>query len=305
MRMLRSQFAFRRYAWGLLGYTVLVILWGGFVRASGSGAGCGAHWPLCNGEFIPQSPTLNTVIEFGHRLTSGLAGILAIVLLVWAFFAYGRKTPVFTAAAFSLLFMMTEGAVGAGLVLFEYVAYNPSIARTYWMAAHLTNTFFLLAAITLTAWTASGGSTPRFKESGWTGWHVGGSLVALLILGASGAVTALGDTLAIGGGLDPAQDAVVGTLTGLRVYHPLLACVVFLLVAATVFIARRRSSSKQAVQFGQVLVGLLLLQLLVGLVNVQLHAPIWIQMVHLLVTDLIWIAAVLFASESLSPSPTP
>ena len=169
MQLIRNQPAFRRYAWGLLGYTVLVILWGGFVRASGSGAGCGNHWPLCNGEVIPHSPTLNTIIEFSHRLTSGLAGILAILLVVWAFLAFGRRTPVFWASLAAFVFMILEGAIGAGLVLFEYVAYNPSIARAYWMAAHLTNTFFLLAALTLTAWASCGGRLPRFRGNGRSG----------------------------------------------------------------------------------------------------------------------------------------
>ncbi len=301
--MLRSQTAFCRYAWGLLGYTLLVIVWGGFVRASGAGAGCGDHWPLCNGEVIPNNPALNTIIEFSHRLTSGLAGLLSILLVVWAFSAFRSKTSVFRASFAVFGFMMLEGAVGAGLVLFEYVAYNPSIARAYWMAAHLSNTFLLLAALTITAWTASGHSPPSFKGSGHTGWLIGSSLVGLMVLGASGAVTALGDTLAIGGGLDPTQNAVVDTLTGLRIYHPLLACAVFLLVAITVFFVKRQTSSERVIQFGYVLVGLMSFQLLVGLVNVQLQAPIWIQLIHLLVTDFIWINAILFASVSLTRQP--
>ena len=303
MRFLKSQPGFRHFAWSLLAYTLLVILWGGFVRASGSGAGCGTHWPLCNGEIIPRSPTLNTLIEFSHRLTSGMAGILAILLAVWAFFAFGRKTPVFRASVAVLVLMMLEGAVGAGLVLFEYVAYNPSIARAYWMAAHLTNTLFLLAALTLAAWWASGGHLPRVRGNGRSGWMVGGSLLGLLVLGASGAVTALGDTLVIGGGLDPTQNAVVGTLTGLRIYHPILACAVFVLVAATVYMSRRQSPSPLASRFGRAVVGLMLLQLLIGLVNVQLHAPVGIQLVHLLMTDLIWIGFILFSAESLSRDP--
>ncbi len=300
--MIRSQIAFLRFAWGLLGYTVLVILWGGYVRASGSGAGCGAHWPLCNGEVIPQSPALNTIIEFSHRLTSGLAGVLAIVLVVWAYLAFGKKTPVFKSSLAVFFFMMLEAAIGAGLVLFEYVAYNPSIARAYWMVAHLTNTFLLLAALTLTAWTASNGQLPRFRGNGQRGWLALASLCGLIVLGASGAVTALGDTLAIGGGLDPAEDAIVGALVGLRIYHPLLACAVFLFVALTVFISRRQQPSDVASRLGPWVVGLMALQLLIGLINVQLHAPIWIQLVHLLMTDLIWIGAVLFSASGLRPN---
>ena len=56
-----------RFAWFTVFYNVLVILWGALVRASGSGAGCGNHWPLCNGQVIPVSPGWHTVIEFTHR----------------------------------------------------------------------------------------------------------------------------------------------------------------------------------------------------------------------------------------------
>ena len=298
--LLRSQSDFRRFAWTVLGYTVLVILWGGYVRASGSGAGCGDHWPLCNGELVPRDPTMQTVVEFGHRLTSGLAGILALVLLIWAWRAFPKGSAVRKGAAAAFFFMMTEAAIGAGLVLFEYVAYNPSIARAYWMAAHLTNTFFLLAALVLTAWWASGGGVPRWRGRGTIGVSIGAALLGLLVLGASGAITALGDTLAIGGGLDPAAEPIVATLTGLRIYHPLLACVVFVFVASIVFVAYRRREPWATLRFGVGVVVLMLVQLWIGLVNVWLHAPVEIQLVHLLVTDLIWIGLVLFTTESLA-----
>lgn len=296
--MLRSLSAFKKFTWGFLGYTLLVVVWGGFVRASGAGAGCGDHWPLCNGEVIPHSPALNTIIEFSHRLTSGLAGLLSILLVVWALMAFGRKSVTFKASLATLFFMILEAGIGAGLVLFEYVAYNPSIARAYWMGTHLVNTFFLLAAMVLTAWAAYGGQMPRYRKNGKLGWMALASLAALVVLGASGAITALGDTLAIGGAIDPSQNAVVGALTGLRIYHPLLACAVVLLMTAAVYLRRKEPISDWGSRFGSWVIGLMLLQLTVGLVNVSLHAPIWIQLVHLLVTDLIWICAVLFAAES-------
>ncbi len=51
-----SQAWFSRYAWGVLLWNVLVALWGAYVRATGSGAGCGSHWPTCNGEILPRAP---------------------------------------------------------------------------------------------------------------------------------------------------------------------------------------------------------------------------------------------------------
>lgn len=290
---------FRLYAWGVLAYTVLVILWGGFVRATGSGAGCGSHWPLCNGDVVPRAAATATLIEFTHRITSGLALLAVVGLLVWAFRAWPKGSPVRTGAVWSMVFMVTEALVGAGLVLFEMVAYNVSVARGYWMAAHLVNTFFLLGALTLTAWWASGGGAVRLRGQGACAIAAGAAIVATLVLGASGAVTALGDTLAIGGGIDPAEEPIVAALVGMRVYHPLLAVVVFAVVAGCVAFVRARGASPTAQALGLGVVGLFALQLGIGLVNVALMAPVWLQIVHLLVTDLIWMGLVLFAAAAL------
>ncbi|GAB5535784.1 MAG: COX15/CtaA family protein [Rubricoccaceae bacterium] len=285
-----------RFAWGALGYTIFVILWGGFVRASGSGAGCGDSWPFCNGEIIPTNPALNTLIEFGHRVTSGLALPLVIVLAVWAFRAFERGSPARKAAVASVVFMVLEAAIGAGLVLFEYVEYNPSLARAVWMAAHLVNTLFLVAALALTAWWAGGHPPPR--------WSVSRSsiastvaIVGMIVLGAGGAVTALGDTLVLSGGLSE-EHPVVATLLWARIFHPTMAFVVLALVLAAVWVGR--NASPLANQLGLWTVGLYLIQLALGGLNVWLQAPIWMQMVHLLMTDAIWIALVLFVSEALS-----
>ena len=285
-----------RVAWGVLGYTVLVILWGAFVRASGSGAGCGDHWPLCNGEVVPTAPTLNTIVEFGHRLTSGLAGLAALALVVVAFRGTNKGSPVRKAAVASFAFMMTEAAIGAGLVLFEYVAYNPSIARALWMAAHLTNTFLLLGALTLTAWWSEGARVPRLGLRPETAW-VGAALAATLVLGAGGAVTALGDTLVLGGGLDPETDPVVATLLAARVFHPTMAFVTLAVLGAAVAATR---NGGPASRLGLALVGTFVVQMALGALNVALMAPIWLQIVHLLLTDLIWIGLVVWASETLA-----
>ena len=298
--MLRNPRSVRRLAWGVLVYTLLVILWGGYVRASGSGAGCGDHWPLCNGEVIPREASTQTLVEFGHRVTSGLAGLLALALLVGALRAFPKGAPVRTAAAVSVGFMVLEGAIGAALVLFEQVAYNASVGRAYWMAAHLVNTFFLLGALLATARAAGGHPMPRLRGHGRRGALVGASLVGLLVLGASGAVTALGDTLAIGGGLDPAEVPLVATLVGLRIYHPLLACVVVAGFGWTVLRVRRADAGGSAAFAGLVVFALMMVQMGVGLVNVALRAPIPLQLVHLLLTDLIWIGALVFAAEALA-----
>ncbi|MEM1044434.1 MAG: COX15/CtaA family protein, partial [Bacteroidota bacterium] len=287
----------QKFAWGVLGYTILVILWGAFVRASGSGAGCGDHWPLCNGEVIPTDPTFNTIVEFGHRLTSGLA-LPAVFVLMWlAWRHFGPGSPVRKAAAASVFFMVVEAAIGAGLVLFEYVAYNASIGRAVWMAAHLTNTLFLVAAITLTAWWAEGGSTPRWRLSARSVSLVA-TLIATVILSAGGAVTALGDTLILGGGLSPETNAVVATLIAARVFHPTMAFVVLAILGAAVWVNRR--ATLQVTQLGMGVLGLFVAQMALGALNVWLMAPIWMQIIHLLVTNLIWIGLVVYTTEALA-----
>ena len=180
---------FAIYAWGTLGYNILVILWGAVVRATGSGAGCGSHWPLCNGEVVPRAATTEMIIEFSHRLTSGLALISTVILLIWAYRRYEKGHIVRRAAQFAMFFMVTEALVGAGLVLLEYVAFNESVARAYWMAAHLINTFLLLAALTLTAWWASGYTPWQWRNQGAVRGLLLAATVAMLLLAVIGFLT--------------------------------------------------------------------------------------------------------------------
>src|SRR5512144_1714189 len=179
----------------VLGWNLVVILCGAFVRASGSGAGCGAHWPLCNGEVVPRAPGVEMVIEFAHRATSGIALLLVLLLALWVFRDRPKGHPARLAAAGSVFFILTEAAVGAALVLLRLVAANESVARALFMAGHLANTFLLLACLPLTApWCATDQPVRRdaVARFGWT-FAIGG--VGLVVVGKSGAVAALGDTL--------------------------------------------------------------------------------------------------------------
>ncbi len=293
---------FSIFAWSLLGYNILVILWGAFVRATGSGAGCGSHWPLCNGEVIPRGATMETLIEFSHRLTSGLALLGVVALLVWALRAYPRGSLVRRGAQFSMFFMLTEALIGAGLVLLQYVATNVSVARAFWMAGHLTNTFFLLAALTVTAWWASRADLRRLqlRGHGLPGTALAASIVAMLFLGISGAITALGDTLVLTAGISPEDSPIVATLVELRIFHPLIAFAVggILLVAAWVVTQRQPGALTRRLALG--MIGLYTVQLACGALNVWLRAPVWLQLVHLLLTDLIWINLVVLTAVSLA-----
>lgn len=293
---------FAKFAWLVLGYSVLVILWGAYVRATGSGAGCGSHWPLCNGEVIPRAPSVEMLIEFSHRLSSGLAGLLVLAMLIWAFRAFPRKHIVRLGALMSMLFMVIEALVGAGLVLFEQVADNVTMARALWMSAHLLNTFILLGWLTLTAWWASGGSRFAVRGQGAVGWGILGALMLTAFIGMSGAVTALGDTLVHLGAIE--SDRLVGeTLLALRIYHPTLAILIagYMIVVLTQLVLARPSprATRLAIAFN----ALYLAQLGLGALNVWLKAPVWMQIVHLLVADVLWVMLVVLSATILATRP--
>lgn len=291
---------FAIFAWVALALNLFVIVWGAFVRATGSGAGCGSHWPLCNGEVIPRPESMEMIIEFSHRVTAGIALLVVLGLLVWAWRLYGPGHAVWWAALWSMVLMLVEAAVGAGLVLLEYVATNVSVARAYWMAGHLMNTFFLLAALVLTAWWASGGALPgRWREQGGVRWFLLAALVGMLILGASGGVTALGDTLVLAG----VESPLVLQLKSLRIYHPLIAFAVGGLVVLACAAALRHRPGEETKRWVRLLVAVFVLQLLAGALNVALKAPVWMQLVHLLLADLLWMGLVLLTSETLARRP--
>ena len=307
---------FAKYTWFTLAFNLLVIVWGAYVRASGSGAGCGSHWPLCNGEVIPDSPTVKTIVEFSHRLSSGLAGLLVAGALLWAFIVWvirlfapkhrlGRDgaARLFFIAAAAMFFMLMEAAIGAGLVRFEMVAENKSIARALWVSAHLVNTFLLVGTLAFLAWTATTGGRLNVRAQGSINRVFAAAILATLILGVSGAVSALGATLfpvtSLAGGLKQDLSPTAHILERLRIFHPLIAIGVGGLLILTSFFARSRRPDNDVKRWSSALIALVLVQLGAGAVNMLFHAPIWLQLVHLLLSDLVWIALVLLGCAAL------
>lgn len=292
-----------KYAWGVLAYNLLVIMWGAFVRATGSGAGCGRHWPVCNGEVIPRAESIETVIEFSHRVTSGLALLSVVILLIWSYRLYAAGSPVRRGALASIVLMIVEALLGAGLVLFELTADNATVARAAAMALHLINTFLLLGAITLTAWWASGGRDIRLSEAPLrVRWALLFAFLGTMILGASGAVTALGDTLILTAGMSPADSPLLATLVELRILHPAIGVLVGALIWLAFQAAKQAYSHVGMNRTGYALMAVYAAQILLGGANVLLKAPVWIQMVHLLLADLIWILLVILAAQRLAVS---
>jgi heme A synthase len=299
---------FAKYAWGVLAANLAVVLWGAYVRASGSGAGCGSHWPLCTGVVIPQNPALATLIELTHRVTSGVALLLVVGLFVWSRRAAPARSPVRLGAGLALAFMLGEALLGAGLVLFELVAHNDSLTRAFSLAAHLLNTFLLLGSLALTAWWASGGDRVRLPARSATPWLVGIALLGTLLVGMTGAITALGDTLfppaSVLEGIRQDASPTAHLLVRLRVLHPALAVAVGLYLVGFAASVGARPTNPAAGRLAWGVGALVLMQWGAGLINIALLAPVWLQLIHLLVADLVWIALVLLGAAALSTPAT-
>jgi len=299
--MRRTPFA--TFAWANVAYTIVVILWGAFVRATGSGAGCGDHWPLCDGQVIPRSPGVEQLIEYSHRLTSGLALIGVAALAVWAWRAFPRGHLARRGATASLVFMLLEAAIGAGLVIFQLVEGDTSLARAIVIALHLANTFLLLAVLALTAWWGAGGAPLELRGRGPLLPALAVGLLGTLVVGSSGAITALGDTLlqmgALPGGVSQPLSGA-HPLVQMRVLHPVLGVLVGVY---SLFLARlvgREAPGPAARRLAWGMAGLFIAQIALGGLNVSLKAPVWMQLVHLLMADLVWLCLVLLCAVALA-----
>lgn len=284
-----------RFAWGVLVLNVFVILLGAVVRATGSGAGCGANWPTCDGQVIPTDAATATWIEFSHRATSGVALLAVIALVVWVFRATGRGELIRKAAGWSLVAIISEAAIGAVIVLFEWVADDSSLARLVAVPLHLVNTFVLLASLTVTAWWVDHGpaEAPRLPTPyKWAG-------VGLLVIAATGSVTALADTLFPATSLmDGIAQDLVGAgnvLTQVRVIHPVVATMIGAYVG---FLGLTRARPGRHQKIGLTLASIVGVQVFAGIANIVLLTPLWMQLVHLALADGLWIMFILFVVEA-------
>ena len=291
-----------RFGWAVVGYNVLVILWGALVRATGSGAGCGNHWPLCNGQVIPLSPRIDTIIEFTHRCMTGGSTFLVIGLLIWTFRGTVKGHAARAFAVASMLLLLNEAFLGALLVKLGYVTGNQSVGRVVVLSIHLSNTLLLLAALTLTARLLTTGQRwaalrARKTKKVWALLGLG----ATLVVGVSGSLAALGDTLFPASSLRAAfaQDFAANSpwLLRLRGVHPVSAIVAAAFVLWLIGQARRSGEGKLAA----IVVALLAFQFALGLADVLLLAPVWMQILHLLGADLYWVALVSLATAVMWP----
>jgi heme A synthase len=300
---------FAKYAWFVLAYNVVVILWGVFLRASKSGDGCGQHWLTCHGEVVPSAPQLKTVIEFSHRIMSAVDGIFLIVLVVWAFFIWRSNKfasrHLLKAAIGSFVFVIIEGLIGAGLVLTGNTAETLTPARPFWTSAHLINTLILLAFLTLTAWFASGGEKISFRRKSKIAALLGLGVFGIFLIGVTGSIAALSSmlfpsaTIAEGVAKDFSETSHI--LLRLRVSHPILSILVGVFLAFLASWIKTKAPENTSVRrWANALTILILMQFASGAITLLTLAPIVMQLVHLLLADAVWIAFVLMSAAVLA-----
>jgi heme A synthase len=301
--MNRSRFT--SFAWFVLVYNVAVILWGAYVRATGSGAGCGGHWPLCNGDILPRAPAVETLIEYSHRIMSGLSLLLVGLLLYWAWRLFLSGDRIRKGALVAVLLIVLEALIGAGLVLFDLVGGNTSITRAVVGALHLVNTFMLLGALTLTALWSSQRETRKLQLRSPHVVLLMLALLGVLIIGVSGAIAALGDTLfpteTLSEGIAMDLDPSTHFLVRLRLLHPVISVAVGLYIVLFMRILQLRGSRMDLNTLGWIVSTLVLIQWLAGVVNLMMLAPVWMQILHLLLADLLWILLIIFSDADLHP----
>ena len=304
----RNLTSFAKYAWFTVAWNLVVILWGVFLRASKSGDGCGQHWLTCQGEVIPSAPELKTVIEYSHRITSFLAFVAVLVLLIWAYRAFEKGSRVRRTALLSFIFVVTEALVGAGLVLTGNTAENLTAVRPLWMAGHLINTFILLAFLTLTARYACCGEPPPLRLPGKYKAAIAVGVAAVFIVGITGSIAALAHMVFPSGTLAEgvASDFASGSnyLVRLRLLHPITAILTSVfLVFLTGWLAKESGNEPSVKRWSNVLALLVLGQIAFGSATLLMLAPIVMQLGHLLLADLIWISYVLLAASFVSIVP--
>lgn len=283
-------FTTRRLAWTALVWNLIVILLGALVRATGSGAGCGASWPTCEGVILPELEGA-TAIEFTHRASSGIALLLLAWLIVRIFRTNHRGAPVRKAAVLSGVGILSESLIGAVIVIFEWVENDASLARAISVPIHLVNTLILLAGLTLVVYWVDRDRTVQLDRP--LSRPIFGFAIGMLLIAATGAVTALADTLF------PAESVIEGIaedfsstsswLTRLRVLHPVVAILIGIGAARWV-----RSNvwdlDGSARTAARIVVAVVFIELVVGVINVWTLTPIAVQLIHLLLADVLWIA---------------
>lgn len=302
----RGPHGVRIAAWVTLAITILTIVMGAVVRATHSGDGCGPRWPTCEGTLVlPGSGEAAQLIEFSHRAISGVALLAVVVFAVLVFRAFAGGHPARRAAVWSVSLMVVEALIGAIIVVYGWVADDRSLARQVSVPLHLVNTFLLTAALAHTAWLVEGYAAPAWRfASRQTRILLGLSLI-LLLIAATGATTALADTVfavePTAGGSLPDLETETTLIVQLRILHPIVAIAGGMLIWLFTWRrldeieARGQSAAARILIFG------IVVQAFLGFSHIALGTPLITAMAHLLLAQVLWIALVWVGLTVLAP----
>ena len=288
--------SFANFAWFSLFYNVLVIAWGVFLRSMGFGDGCGSNWPLCTGAKSPEKGSLATIIEFSHRASTGLVGILAIVTVVWAIRAFPKGHPSKKFAGGFMFFTVLEAWIGRYLVIHGLVTGNDTVQRAIWMGVHVLSTFMLLGCIAGAALSASKIRPMHLKSQGAVGWLLTFGFIGTMILGVSGAISAFGHQVRPDvQGLTEMLRPAAFWANKLAVAHPVGSASIGLYLLLMCSLVQHLRPDPFVKQASKLVMAVLFVQLMVGALNIFFKAPVVLQMIHLVLADLNWVSVVVLA----------
>lgn len=274
--------------------SILSILAGAFVRATGSGDGCGSTWPTCKGKIIPQLSDTSEVIEFSHRSVSGILLIVTLIIFIKSR-SMSKGSIVRTTVNFLTFFVLFEAAIGAVIVLYEWVGLNSSLPRIIAVPIHLVNTFGLLACYAI-LYKVLLNNFKNIKQL----WDRRFVFIAFLFLlsGATGSITALADVLfpsaSFYEGLMEDFDRTSELLTRLRILHPMVAT--GLSVALIIESRKIQKDYKIDVKFFQILV---FIAVILGVLNVLSNILLLLSILHLAIADLLWITYIYVSMDKI------
>ena len=269
---------------GLL-LSIASILAGAFVRATGSGDGCGATWPTCKGKIIPALSDTSELIEFSHRSVSGV--LLVVTLIIFAKTRkFQKESLVRTVTNYLTFFVIFEALIGAVIVIFEWVGLNSSLPRIIAVPIHLVNTFGLLGSYAI-LYKILQDDLQNIKNMFNKNFLLISSL--FLLSGATGSITALADVLfpsaSFVEGFLADFDRTSEVLTRLRILHPIISSTlsIVLYVYAT-GIRKKYNVSVKPLQT------LILIAVFLGVINVLSNIVLPLSILHLAIADFLWIS---------------
>jgi cytochrome c oxidase assembly protein subunit 15 len=291
----------RKLSWAALGVAFVHSVFGAIVRISGSGMGCGEHWPDCNGTLVPTFTSYTTVVELTHRcLAAALLGVTGALVVVARRQtrpdgAPGSRGSVFRAASVALGLEIAAALVGMVVV-------KLALSSRALIAVHYTIAMAILATLII--------ALQRSGELGAAGVRQGDASrpTYRAATGAAGIAFVTVVFGALTANLAGAAESCLGfpwcrlgmtDLSGtlpVQITHRVLALLLFLHLLGLATGVSRRRESPVIVRAAWIAFGVVVLQIVVAASLVELRLPPALQSLHQAAGTLVWVAAFTLAA---------